>query len=59
MRWEARPLTAEEIGDKIGYPVWRRMNELERAQLIVRNVDIKRRNHSGRMAFTYSMRRDT
>ena len=56
MRWQGRSLTAEEIGELLGFPVWRRMVELERAGLVTRNFDEKRRNHSGRMAFTYSTR---
>ncbi len=49
------PLTAENIGDILGYPVWRRMTELEEACLILR-TDIKRRNRSGRQAYCYEIK---
>lgn len=50
------PLTAEKIGEILGYPVWRRMNELEQAGLIVR-TNIKWKNRSGRQAYCYEIKK--
>ena len=49
------PMTAENIGDVLNYAVWRRMTELEEADLIVR-TDIKRKNKSGRQAYCYEIK---
>jgi len=50
-------LTAENLGDILGYPVWRRMNELEEAGLIQRTGE-KRKNRSGRQAYCYEIKRE-
>ena len=47
-----RCMSAEELEDELGYSVWRRMSELERAGLIER-TDEKHKNRSGRMAYKY------
>jgi len=49
------PLTAENIGDILLYPIWRRMAELEGDGLIVR-TNIKRKNRSGRQAYCYEIK---
>jgi predicted transcriptional regulator len=48
------PMAAEQIEQLCGYPVWRRMSELERAGLIER-TDEKHKNRSGRMAYKYRL----
>lgn len=55
MKLANAPLTAEKIGEVLGYPVWRRMTELEQAGLIVR-TNIKWKNRSGRQAYCYEIR---
>ena len=45
-------LTAEEVGDRLGIDVWRRMNELEKEGFITR-TEHKGTNRSGRKAFKY------
>ena len=52
LRFSYNPLAAEQIGDCLGYPINRRLCELERAGLIYR-TDEKHKNKSGRMAYKY------
>lgn len=46
--------STEQIGDRLGFPIWKRMVELERAGL-VRKTNWLSRNRSGRKACTYAI----
>lgn len=48
------PMTAEQIGDLLRYPVWRRMNELERRGRIEK-TGTTAKNRSGREAAMYRL----
>ena len=55
LRVFGRPMASEEIEDVLGYPVWRRMNELAKRGVIARTSETHR-NRSGRNAYRYVMK---
>lgn len=52
------PKAAEEIEDIVGIPIWRRMNELQRAGLI-ETTGFSHKNRSGRMARIFKLKEQT
>lgn len=51
-----KAMSSEQIADIVGVPVWRRMNELERAGAIIQTEELVV-NRSGRRAHTYRLAR--
>tara|TARA_R110000803_G_scaffold39641_5_gene85550 strand:- start:807 stop:1088 length:282 start_codon:yes stop_codon:yes gene_type:complete len=48
------PFAAEQLEMIIGFPVWRRMNELEKAGIVEKTGE-QHKNNSGRMANKYRL----
>ncbi len=50
----AFPLAPEQVEDALGFPVWRRFSELERAGRIYRTAQ-QHKNRSGRKAYKFAL----